>query len=155
MLRQTQKPKRNPRGAGRKTAFHEKFHDEIIEHMSKGYSVNYFASKIKVSKQTVYNWIRENPEFKESFEIATTASQAYWESLALNNAKTAKGNGNQIQYQMSKRFRDDYGDTSSINIFNSNNQNNNKSVTEMTREELEAYENELRKSLIEDNKNDN
>lgn len=138
---------KNPRGSGRKKLFQEKYHEQIIEFMSKGNGLSFFASKIGVSKQTVYNWIRDNEEFKESFDIATTAAQSFWESLALNNARTAKGNGTQIQYQMSKRFRDDYGDSSQINIFNTNNQNNTKSVSEMTREELEAYEKELLKSL--------
>ncbi len=147
MKKQTTTNLRNPRGSGRKKLFQEKFHEELIACMSKGNGLSFFASKIGVSKQTVYNWIRENREFKESFEIAVTAAQSFWESLALNNARTAKGNGTQIQYQMSKRFRDDYGDSSQINIFNSNNQNNTKAVPEMTREELEAYEKELLKSL--------
>nr|BFD33633.1 hypothetical protein GTC16762_32520 [Pigmentibacter ruber] len=146
MKKQTKKIK-NPKGSGRKKLFQEKYHEEIIQTMKKGQGVSFFAAKIGVSKQTIYNWINENVEFKESFEIAQTACQAFWENLALNNAVTAKGNGNQIQYQMSKRFRDDYADSSQINIFNSNNQNVNRSIKDMTREELEAYEKDLLQKL--------
>ena len=48
---------------------------------------------------------------------------------------------------MSKRFRDDYGDNSQINIFNSNNQNVKKSIKDMTRDELETYEKDLLQKL--------
>ncbi|KAB8035814.1 hypothetical protein GCL60_16425 [Silvanigrella paludirubra] len=145
---------KNPKGAGRKKLFQDKYHNEIIDSMKKGQSLSFFASKIGVSKQTVYNWINEIQNFKESFEIAQTACQAFWETLALNNAVTAKGNGNQIQYQMSKRFRDDYGDSSQINIFNSNNQNNTKAIEEMTREELDIYYEKLLKEHQKAEKND-
>lgn len=145
-LRTTKKIK-NPKSSGRKKLFNQKYHRQIIESMKKGQGISYFAAKIGVSKQTVYNWINENKEFKESFEIAQTACQAYWENLALNNALKAQGNGNQIQYQLSKRFKNDYGDTASVNIYNTNNQNVTKPLEEMTRIELEKYEAELLKKL--------
>ena len=153
-MRKQTKQIKNPKGAGRKKLFNEKYHNEIIDTMKKGQSLSFFASKIGVSKQTIYNWINENKDFKESFEIAQTACQAFWETLALNNALTAKGNGNQIQHQMSKRFRDDYGDTSQINIFNSNNQNNTKAIEDMTREELDIYYEKLLKEYQKVENND-
>ncbi|MBX9836987.1 MAG: helix-turn-helix domain-containing protein [Silvanigrellaceae bacterium] len=84
MKKQTKQIK-NPKGAGRKKLFQDKYHNEIIDSMKKGQSLSFFASKIGVSKQTVYNWINENQNFKESFEIAQTACQAFWETLALHN----------------------------------------------------------------------
>jgi len=132
--------------AGRKTLYLKKYNAKIIDHMKKGNSLASFAAEIKVSKQTVYNWINEHEDFKEFFEIAVTASQAFWEKIALKNALTAKGNGTQIQYQLSKRFRDEYGDLPQINIIN-NNQNINKDIHDMSREELEKYENELLQKL--------
>ena len=65
-MRKQTKQIKNPKGAGRKKLFNEKYHNEIIDTMKKGQSLSFFASKIGVSKQTIYNWINENKDFKES-----------------------------------------------------------------------------------------
>lgn len=43
-----------------------------------------FASLIGVSKDTLYEWGKSHPEFKEAMDIAKTACEAWWVSMARN-----------------------------------------------------------------------
>lgn len=49
--------------AGRPTKYTETLGEEIIRWMADGYSLTAAAGKIGVSRQTVYAWAKEKPDF--------------------------------------------------------------------------------------------
>lgn len=59
-----------------------KFCDELIQHMSEGFSFESFAAKVSVSRATLYNWRDGKPEFSEAFGIGEMKSLAWWELAA-------------------------------------------------------------------------
>jgi hypothetical protein len=57
------------------------FCDQLIEHMSEGYSIESFAGKIGVGRQSLYNWFKNNEDFSEAKEIGVMKSLFFWEKL--------------------------------------------------------------------------
>nr|BFD33511.1 hypothetical protein GTC16762_31300 [Pigmentibacter ruber] len=58
-MRKLSKQNQKTKSSGRKKLFNQKYQRLIIESMKKGQGISYFAAKIGVSKQTIYNWINE------------------------------------------------------------------------------------------------
>lgn len=78
------------RGRGRPSKYDPKFCDVLIEHMSKGLSYESFAGAIGVSKQTLYTWESEYPEFLDAKEIGLGKSLLYWEQSGIKGAHTVE-----------------------------------------------------------------
>jgi len=57
--------------------------DDLIEHMSAGLSFASFAGKLRVARQTLYNWEKAHPEFKEAHEIGLAACLLFWEQTGI------------------------------------------------------------------------
>lgn len=70
---------------GRPTSYKKEYCELLIEHMSKGLSYEAFAGSIGVSKQTIYDWEKVNPEFLDAKYIGTEKSRIFWESLGINH----------------------------------------------------------------------
>lgn len=60
--------------------------DELINHMSKGYSFESFAGVINVTRSLLYIWLDEYPEFKEAKEIAFAKRALFAEEQMINQA---------------------------------------------------------------------
>lgn len=71
--------------AGRPTKYDKKYCEELIEHMAKGLSYEAFAGTVSVSKQTLYDWEKANPEFLDAKEIAIEKCRIFWEELGIKN----------------------------------------------------------------------
>lgn len=56
--------------------------DMLIHHMAHGLSLEAFGGKIRVSRQTLYNWMRNFEEFKEAKAIGDACLQLYFETLS-------------------------------------------------------------------------
>ncbi len=67
------------RKVGRPSKYDPKFCEMLIEHMTQGLSYEAFAGFIGVSKQTLYTWEQNNPEFLDSKKIAVEKSRLWWE----------------------------------------------------------------------------
>lgn len=63
---------------------------KIIELMAAGYTVTAAAGKLRVHRDTVYGWAETIPEFKEAFDIARQARQAYWEDEIISTKQAAR-----------------------------------------------------------------
>jgi hypothetical protein len=57
------------------------FVESLIDHMSEGYSIESFAGRIGVSRQSLYNWFKEHADFAEAKEIGLMKSLLHWEKL--------------------------------------------------------------------------
>jgi len=97
------------------------FPEELIEYMRKGYSFSTFGGEIKVGRDTLHDWMRIYPEFKEAAQIGEALSQKFWETLLIQgsmgilpkNLKDLESRGINLEsvgFVLKRRFRRDYGD---------------------------------------------
>lgn len=84
---------------GRPTKYESRFCEMLIKKMAEGYSKEAVAGYLEISKQTLYNWAKENPEFFDAIAIGETKSQLLWEG-DLVKYKTHTKNGTQINSQV-------------------------------------------------------
>lgn len=67
----------------RPTKYNPKYCAELIDHMAHGLSFEAFAGRIGVSKQTLYDWEKAQPEFLDAKEVGLQKAQLYWERLGI------------------------------------------------------------------------
>lgn len=60
------------------------FCDRIIDHMSKGYSLESFTAEAKVTRDMLYKWQIRYPEFKAACDIGAGLSRKFWEQMGIN-----------------------------------------------------------------------
>jgi hypothetical protein len=92
--------------------YEPRFCQLLIEHMSEGLSIEAFAGVIRVHKDTIYEWAKVHPEFKEAKAIGEGASRLYWERLGRDhiiNESFGKDGGKSLNssvwiYNMANRF---------------------------------------------------
>lgn len=102
---------------GRPTEYDPKYCDTIVEVMSTGKSLAGAAVHIGVTRATLYNWARDNEEFRQAIEDAQEACMAYWEELA-HQAVLGEipGNASIMNFQLKNRFRKDYQDSTAMTL---------------------------------------
>lgn len=59
----------------------------LIQHMAKGLSFESFAAECGVHFDTLYEWVKKNPEFSEAKKIAQAQSLGVWENIGLQGVK--------------------------------------------------------------------
>lgn len=80
-----------------------------VEALGKqGKSPAQIASALAVSKQTVYRWAGERPEFNDSLSRAKTYEQAYWEERGHKSLNRKHFQAQVWRTSMAARFKDDY-----------------------------------------------
>lgn len=57
--------------------------DRLIEHMSKGLSLDSFAGSIGVSVDCIHNWAKEYPDFAEAKKIGFAKMLLFFEEMGL------------------------------------------------------------------------
>lgn len=77
---------------GRPTKYDPKYCDEAIEFMAEGFSVGAFAGKIRVSRDTLYEWASKHREFSDALKIGRSAAQYEAEMAAKVIRDTGVGN---------------------------------------------------------------
>lgn len=79
--------------------------DQLVEHMSQGYSFNSFAAKIGTSAQTLKRWRAQLYEFEEAAQVGEAASLLFWEQHVINHAtRPTDGNSKMVELVMKCRF---------------------------------------------------
>lgn len=142
---------------GRPSLYNSKYCEALIQHMSQGLSYESFAGTISVSKQTLYDWEKANPEFVDAKEVGLEKSRIFWESLGIQNiintsesspnvgSSSKSLNASVWIFNMKNRFgwRDKQPDEHEVVINNANTMNLDK----IPQEEFEArYQAALNKS---------
>lgn len=111
--------KKKPK-VGRPSSYRPEYCQLVIEHMKGGMSIASFAAAVGVSRETIWKWGKEHPEFRNACEVAKDTSQIWFERLALAIAsgqhKTLKdengiarykdANAGMLMFLMSRRFSD-------------------------------------------------
>lgn len=76
--------------AGRPTSYEERFCEMLIDHMAQGFSYESFAGLVGVSKQTIYDWEKANPQFLYSKKIGVEKSRLFWETQGIEGIYTTE-----------------------------------------------------------------
>ena len=115
---------------GRPAKYRPEYCEKLIEHMTKGLSFEAFAGVLGVTKQTLYNWAEENPQFLDSKKIGTEKARLWWEAKAIDylvntEESTRDSEGNmQVKktslnstvwiFNMKNRFKEDWRDRQEV-----------------------------------------
>lgn len=93
--------------AGQPTKYKPEYCEMLIEHMSGGFSLESFAGKINVSKDSLYQWAKDYKEFSDAFEVAKSKCQLFWEDTGIKGTlgKIRGFNGNTWAFWMKNRFQ--------------------------------------------------
>lgn len=67
--------------AGRPTKYKKEYCELLVEHMSKGRSVESFGALIDVGKNTIYQWLKEHHDFQDAMDRGVAKSKQHWELL--------------------------------------------------------------------------
>lgn len=70
---------------GRPTLYDAKYCQMLIDHMATGLSYEAFAGLIGVSKQTLYDWEKVNPDFLDAKGIGLERGRIFWETLGVKH----------------------------------------------------------------------
>lgn len=96
--------------AGRPSVYKPEHGETLIAYMREGYSMTAAAGKIGVSRQTVYAWAEERPEFSVALNIARAAAAAWWEDRARAIAKGGDGNPAITIFALKNRVANEWRD---------------------------------------------
>ena len=97
-----------PNPVGRPSKYSPHYCDEVINAMQEGYSLTAFAGIIGVSKQSVYTWMEEHPEFMDAVSRARPKRLAYLERRFLDAETGARASTH--QFALRNADRDEWAD---------------------------------------------
>ena len=92
---------------GRPTLYRPEYCQMLIDHMSKGHSLESFGAMIRggVDKDTIYEWIKKHPDFSVAFREARQKAMIWWEKIGMGQAAgKVKGNSGTWIFWMKNRF---------------------------------------------------
>lgn len=104
--------------SGRYGEYRDEYCEELIEHMTNGYSIESFAGVVNVCRTTLYNWFKDNEDFAEAKDIGMMKSLFYWETLGI---KGVRGDlqffkGSPYVFMVKNRFPDLFKDRKEIDV---------------------------------------
>lgn len=70
----------------RPSLYKKKYCDELLAHMSEGFSFENFAGLIGVHRDTLYEWTKAHPEFSDAKKRGLDLSLLFWERLGIRAA---------------------------------------------------------------------
>lgn len=80
----------------------------LIAHMEQGFSFTSFGGVINKCKQTLFNWVKDHPEFSEAKDIAFAKCEMWWEKQGIDGLYSHKDgpnlNGGVWIFNMKGRF---------------------------------------------------
>lgn len=101
--------------------FKSEYCQQLIDFMKKGYSLASFGAEIGRSRETLYEWMRSHPEFKEAHQIGKQSALKFFETMLINctmgtipqqlqNMGSKKLDVSAIIFALKTRFHLDYGE---------------------------------------------
>ena len=89
---------------------------EVRQYGEDGYSTSAMAAKLKVSRQTLYNWAESHPEFAAALDQGIALAGAWWEDRLRDIARGEDGNATAAIFGVKNRSRDDWRDVSGVEL---------------------------------------
>lgn len=92
---------------GRPTKYKKEYCALLVEHMKSGLSFESFAGLVKVSFDTIHEWVRVHPEFSAAKKAGVPQSLMFWEKLGRAGTAGQVKNFNVAAwiFNMKNRFR--------------------------------------------------
>lgn len=78
---------------GRPSKYKPEYCEMLIKYMAQGYSFEAFAGIVRTTKQTIYTWTEEFPEFLDAKEEGFARSREFWEKQAIDGLWNIQGEG--------------------------------------------------------------
>jgi hypothetical protein len=96
--------------------YKKEFCEMLVEHGKTGMSYHSFAGSVGVSRETLYNWEDNYPEFKEAKKIAMESAFQFWEKLLVAKAYGQKKDIDitAVIFALKTRFHKEYGEYQKI-----------------------------------------
>ena len=104
--------------------YKEEMCDQLIKHMAQGHSFSTFCTIANVTRTTLYNWVKEYPEFADAKEIAEEKAKVFLEKrlmaklsgqdLSKLGINTKNIDTSCLIFALKTRFYKEYGDRSKI-----------------------------------------
>lgn len=91
-------------GPGRPSLYKEEYCRELIEHMKEGFSLESFAGKIGVCKDSLYAWRDAHDEFSDAIKRGQAASQYKWEYKLSQSVDNREINATSVYFALKCRF---------------------------------------------------
>lgn len=99
--------------------FPETWKEDIINMGKNGKNKIYFSNYLNLHRNTFYNLMERDPEFKDVIDIALKFSQQWWiENVreSFESGTSQKMNSTLWKYYMSNVYRDDWKEETSIDV---------------------------------------
>ena len=103
-------PPAPPRKRGRPSTYDPAFCERVIELGEEGKSKAQIAHALRISRKSLYLWMKVHPEFAEAMQEAQFAALAWWEDVGQARLSMPKFNAALYAFNMKNRFREFYAD---------------------------------------------
>lgn len=97
---------------GRPTLYDPAYCERVIEYGKLGKSLTWIATEIGATRQTLYGWSKEHPEFFDAMTRAREFSQRWWEDFGQEHMLTTGFSASAWSRSMAARFPDDWREKS-------------------------------------------
>jgi len=75
---------------GRPSEFRQEYCQLVIDKMAEGISLTAFAGFIRVSADTIYQWIKSHPDFSDAVSRGNPSRVLWWELKLMRSRKGAE-----------------------------------------------------------------
>lgn len=99
---------------GRPIEYRAEFCDVVRENLATGLSLTACAGVIGHSRDSVYRWMEEYPEFSDAIKAGRAEGQRIWEERLTSLALTGDGNATATIFAMKNLYRQDWNDRTEI-----------------------------------------
>lgn len=108
---------------GRPSSFKKRYCKDLIAHMKSGLSYETFAATINKSRETLYEWEKQFPEWAEAKKQAFDHCQLLWEKMGVSGAagKIKYFNSTAWTFNMRCRFPKQFADSNNQAMHNNAN----------------------------------
>jgi len=66
---------------GRPTKYNKKYCQIVLDMMKQGKSVIACCSKLNIHRDTFYEWVKEHPEFSDTYKLGMAHAETVWEGI--------------------------------------------------------------------------
>lgn len=107
---------------GRPTEYQEDMCQEVIKFGKLGYSRTAIAAKLGISRNTLYQWVKQYPDFQDAMEKAVEESQIFWEDALRLTAMGAleKANATATIFALKSQFQQDWKEIRTTELVGAN-----------------------------------
>ncbi len=107
---------------GRPTEYDPKMCQDAVAFGKLGYSKTAIAAKLGISRQTLYSWVKQHPEFLDAMEKAVEESQIYWEDTLRLTARglLEKANATATIFALKSQFQQDWKEIRTTELVGAN-----------------------------------